>query len=257
VGYDSENRKQYIYHPIWRQKKDRVKFDRALQLAESLPAARRQVTMHLRQSGATRERALAAAFRMLDTGSLRVGSQRYAEANGSHGLTTLLCSHVRVRGDTVELRFPAKSNKAWESDITDPDLAAFVKVLKRRGPTAHLLAYREGGAWQALTASEVNDYVRERTGGSFTAKDFRTLHGTAEAALSLARQGPETTRGRRQRVIAQAMRDTAAVLSNTPTIARTSYVDPRVIDRYESGETIDPSRPGSVESELRALLASD
>ena len=257
VGYDAAHRKQYIYHPVWREKKDRLKFDRALQLAESLPTARRQVTMHLRQSGATRERALAAAFRMLDTGSLRVGSRRYEEANGSHGLTTLLCSHVRVRGATVELRFPAKSNKSWESDITDPDLAAFVKVLKRRGPTAHLLAYKEDGVWHALSAGDVNDYVRERTGGSFTAKDFRTLHGTAAAALSLARQGTEATRSRRQRVIAQAMRDTAAILSNTPSIARASYVDPRVIDRYESGETIDPGRPGSVESELRALLASE
>ncbi|THG29699.1 DNA topoisomerase IB [Naasia lichenicola] len=256
VGYDAAERKQYIYHPKWREQKDRIKFDRALQLAESLPTARRQVTIHLRESGMTRNRALAAAFRMLDTGSLRVGSTRYADANGSHGLTTLLCSHVRVRGTTIELRFPAKSNKAWESDITDPDLATYVKLLKRRGPTAHLLSYLQDGVWHALNATDVNDYVRERTGGDFTAKDFRTLHGTAAAALSLARHGPEKTRTGRQHAIVQAMRDASEVLSNTPTIARASYVDPRVVDRYEAGETVDPSRPASIESELRALLMS-
>ncbi len=256
VGYDAAERKQYIYHPKWREQKDRIKFDRALQLAESLPTARRQVTIHLRESGMTRNRALAAAFRMLDTGSLRVGSTRYADANGSHGLTTLLCSHVRVRGTTIELRFPAKSNKAWESDITDPDLATFVKLLKRRGPTAHLLSYLQDGVWHALNATDVNDYVRERTGGDFTAKDFRTLHGTAAAALSLARHGAEKTRTGRQHAIVQAMRDASEVLSNTPTIARASYVDPRVVDRYEAGETVDPSRPASIESELRALLIS-
>ena len=177
VGIDAAGRKQYLYHPGWREKKDRLKYDRAMRLAESLPAARRIVTMQLRQDGFTRDRALAAAFRMLDTGSLRIGSRRYTEANGSHGLTTLLCAHATVHGDVVELRFPAKSRQSWESDIHDADLARVVASLKRRGPTAVLLAYRDGELWHPVDPAEVNEYVRERTGEGFTAKDFRTLHG--------------------------------------------------------------------------------
>jgi DNA topoisomerase-1 len=254
TGVDAAGRRQYIYHPTWREQKDRIKYDRALALAESLPSARRQVTMHLRQDEPTRERALAAGFRMLDTGSLRVGSERYAEANGSIGLTTLLCAHATVSGDTVQLRFPAKSGQEWDSDITDPDLARVVRGLKRRGPRAHLLAYRDDSGWHPVSATEINEYVRERTGGEFTAKDFRTLHGTVTAAISLARQGPLPTKTARQRAIAQAVRDAAAVLSNTPSIARGSYIDPRLIDHYNHGTTIDAARLHAAESELRALL---
>jgi DNA topoisomerase-1 len=254
TGVDAAGRRQYIYHPTWREQKDRVKFDRALSLAESLPAARRRVTMDLRSEDAGREQALAAAFRMLDTGSLRVGSERYADEHGSHGLSTLLCSHATVSGDTVALRFPAKSGQEWESEITDPDLASVVRRLKRRGANARLLAYKNGAGWHPLSAQEINDYVRERTGGDFTAKDFRTLRGTVAAAVSLAKQGTKASKGGRSRVVAQAMRDTAAVLGNTPTIARKSYVDPRVIDLYDHGTTIDPHRTDAAESELRALL---
>jgi DNA topoisomerase-1 len=251
VGYDSQGRKQYLYHPYWREKKDRVKYDRALQLAESLPTARAQVTKHLRSEGPTRERALAAAFRMLDTGSLRVGSERYATANGSHGLSTLLCAHATVRGDVVALRFPAKSGQTWESDIKDADLARVVRGLKRRGANARLLAFKDSKGWHPVSAADINEYVRERTGGEFTAKDFRTLHGTLAAAKSLAEHGPETTKTKRQKAIVQAMKDASDVLGNTPSIARASYVDPRVVDHYNSGTTIDPARP---ESELRAML---
>jgi DNA topoisomerase-1 len=254
TGVDAAGRRQYIYHPTWRDQKDRIKFDRALALAESLPTARRQVTIDLRSVGASRERALAAGFRMLDTGSLRVGSERYAEEHGSFGLTTLLCAHARVSGDTVELRFPAKSGHAWESDITDPDLAALVRSLKRRGPTARLLSFQDARGWHPVSASDINDYVRERAGGDFTAKDFRTLHGTVAAAASLAKSGPATTKTARGRVLAQAMRDAASVLGNTPAIAKRSYVDPRVIDEFQHGRTIDKTRLASSESELRVLL---
>src|SRR6195952_251943 len=159
TGVDSAGRRQYIYHPTWREQKDRIKFDRALALAESLPGARRQVTIDLRSEGPTRQRALAAGFRMLDTGSLRVGSERYAELHGSFGLTTLLCAHATLSGDTVRLQFPAKSGEAWDSDITDPDLAAVVRSLKRRGPTARLLSFKDEKGWHPLDSSEINEYV--------------------------------------------------------------------------------------------------
>lgn len=254
TGLDAVGRRQYIYHPEWRERKDRVKFDRALQLAESLPTARRLVTLDLRSDGVTRQRVLAAAFRMLDTGSLRVGSERYTNENGSHGLATLLCAHVHVRKDCLHLSFPAKSGKTWESLIADPDLAALARTLKRRGANARLLAYKNGRTWHPVTSADINAYVKERTGDDFTAKDFRTLRGTTAAAVSLARSGPQKTEGKRKRAISVAMMEAAAVLGNTPSIARKSYVDPRVLDHFAAGETIDPKRLDSAESELRALL---
>lgn len=254
TGVDAAGRRQYIYHPTWREQKDRLKYDRAMLLAESLPAARRRVTIDLRGDEPTRARALAAAFRMLDSGSLRVGSERYAESNGSHGLSTLLCAHARVRGDTVELEFPGKSGQAWSSEIRDADLAGVIRALKRRGARARLLAYREGSGWRPLAAEEINDYVRQQSGGEFTAKDFRTLRGTVAAAVSLARQGPQKSVTGRSRALAQAMRAAAAVLGNTAAIAKSSYVDPRVVDHYRAGRTIDPARLDAAETQLRALL---
>jgi DNA topoisomerase I len=255
TGLDAAGRRQYLYHPSWRTQMDRIKYDRALALAEALPAARRRVTIDLRREDVPRERALAGAFRMLDTASLRVGSERYALEHGSFGLSTLLCAHATVTGgDTVELNFPAKSGQEWASDIRDEDLAALVSRLKRRGGRARLLAWRDDDGWHPLSAAEINEDVRERTGGEFTAKDFRTLHGTVAAAVALARIGPRPTHSARERAIASAVRDTAGLLGNTPAVARASYIDPRLLDRYRDGVTIDPDRLGSAESEVRALL---
>jgi DNA topoisomerase-1 len=255
TGVDEAGRRQYIYHSYWREKKDKAKFDRALLLSDALPNARRKVTVDLRGDGYTRTRVLAGAFRMLDTGALRIGSERYAQTNGSHGLSTLLCAHARVSGSTVTLKFPGKSGQEWSSEITDVDLAALLASLKRRGPTARLLAYKDEGEWHPLGAEEINDYLRLRTGGEFSAKDFRTLRGTIAAAVSLAKHGPEKTRTGRTRALAQAMRDAADVLGNTASIAKKSYVDPRVVDKYRRGHTIDPDRLDSAETQLRNLLA--
>ncbi len=179
TGLDAVGRRQYIYHPEWRERKDRLKFDRALQLAESLPTARRLVTLDLRSDGASRERVLAAAFKMLDSGSLRVGSERYTNENGSRGLATLLCAHVRVRKECLELKFPAKSGKDWESEIHDADLAALVRTLKRRGGNARLLAFRNG---RELASGDRRGHQRVRQG----------THG-----LGLYRQGlPDPPRDR-------------------------------------------------------------
>lgn len=254
TGVDAAGRRQYIYHPTWREQKDRVKYDRMLELAGSLPSARRQVTMDLRTEQPTKTRALAAGFRMLDTGSLRIGSERYAESNGSIGLATLLCQHAMVDGKNVRLAFPAKSGHPWESEIRDADLASVVSELKRRGDDERLLAWEDERGWHPLDPADINGYVKERTGGDFTAKDFRTLHGTIAAATSLARQGPASTKTGRKKAVAQAMRDAAEVLGNTPAIARSSYVDPRVVDCYAHGNTINPKRLVSAEAELRALL---
>jgi DNA topoisomerase-1 len=255
TGFDAAGRKQYLYHPAWREHVDRVKFDRALELAASLPAARRSVTIDLRREGAQRERVLAGAFRMLDTGGLRVGTERYAQEHGSYGLSSLRGAHARVTGgEVVELDFPAKSGQEWRSEIRDPDLAALITLLKRRGPRARLLAWHDEKGWHPLSPAELNVDVRARTGGAFTSKDFRTLHGTIAAAASLARTGPRPTEAGQKRAIVEAIRVASEVLGNTPSIARSSYVDPRVLDRYRQGETISLSASTSLESALRAFL---
>lgn len=257
TGVDAAGRRQYLYHTGWRERADRRKYERMLELAEALPAARRGVTRDLRSDGFGRDRVLAGAFRLLDSGSLRVGSQRYADEHGSFGLTTLLGAHAVVHGgERIELRFPGKSGQTWASELPDADLAALLAGLKRRGGRARLLAWRDDrDVWHPLRPGELNDDIRRRTGGEFTAKDFRTLRGTAAAALSLARSGPRDSPTARRRVVAAAMARAAAVLGNTPAIARSSYVDPRLVDRYEDGATVDPARPGSVESQLVALLS--
>jgi DNA topoisomerase-1 len=178
---------------------------------------------------------------MLDTGSLRIGSERYADANGSHGLSTLLCRHVTVEGDTVTLRFPAKSGQLWESDITDPDLASYLSKRLRMKRHEVVLGWEADGAWHPLAAADINAFVKQRTGSDFSAKDFRTLRGTVAAAESLAKSGPQSSQRARTRAIVQAMTDAGAVL------------DPRIVDRYANGETIDRSL-SSGESALRAFL---
>ena len=164
TGVDAAGRTQYIYHPFWRQQKDRLKFDRSLSLAESLPSARRMVTSDLRDTEPSQTRALAAAFRMLDSGSLRVGSERYAEQNGSHGLSTLLCCHASVRGDTVCLEFPAKSGQLWDSEIVDADLAAALRSLARQG-CGCATAVLEAGADVASTQRRGDQRLRRRAHG--------------------------------------------------------------------------------------------
>lgn len=256
TGIDGAGRRQYMYHPSWRDRMDKIKYDRALALAESLPAARRMVTQDLRRPEPDRRRALAAAFRMLDQGSLRVGSERYATEHGSHGLSTLLCTHAHISGDDIELEFPGKSHQAWSSTIHDADLARVLVGMKRRGPTARLLSFRErrGDDWEPVTAEDINAYVKERAGEDFTAKDFRTLHGTVAAAVDLAETGVLSSQAKRKKAISHAVKAASEVLGNTPTVARQSYIDPRLLDAYEHGETIDPERLHAAESEVRALL---
>jgi len=268
TGIDAAGRRQYLYHPDWHTRQDRVKFARALELAQSLPAARGYVTRSLRRTPSSadesRDQALAAAFRILDQGALRIGSERYAEENGSHGLSTLLRSHVLLTGDTVVFEFPAKSGQAWSSTLVDPDVAGYVRDQDRLlgttdpdyadDPGRLLLTWIEGDEVRTVSAADVNEFIKERTGGDFSAKDFRTLRGTAAAAVSLARSGVETGTRARGRALTTAMHAAAEVLGNTPAIARSSYVDPRVVDAYNTGRTIDPARAASAESELRRLL---
>lgn len=252
VGTDEAGRRQYIYHSEWSAGRDRRKYARALQLAETLPRARARVTTSLRRSAVDRERVLAVAFRLLDQAAPRIGSERYLAAHGSRGLTTLQRRDASVEASVVSLSFPGKSGKRQLLEIDDADLAGIVELLAAGRPRSALLAWERGRRRVPLAPSEVNDYVRSLTGGRFTAKDFRTLRGTILAAEALARIGTVDTAAERKRAEVLAVRATSEALGNTPSVARGSYIDPRVFSRYRDGNVLDLSI--SPESAILALI---
>lgn len=240
VGSDDAGRRQYIYHQEWRRQRDEAKFDRILTVATKLPSARERVLADLERDEMPRERALAAAFRMLDLGYFRVGRESYAEANGSYGLATLLKRHVRERQSEMIFEFIAKSGRQQHIVITDLALAAAIKTLQTRsGGGEELLAYKENGRWVDVTSTDINGYVKTMIDPQVSAKDFRTWHATVHASIALAMVAPPAaTRTAKKRAASAAVRAVSEYLGNTPAVARRSYVDPRVLDLYEGGTTI-------------------
>lgn len=240
VGTDDAGRRQYLYHPDWRVKRDQLKFDRVAEAARKLPRARREVLAHLGLDGMPLERASAAAVRLLDLGYFRIGSDAYTDANGSFGLTTLERRHVRCRGQRLVFSFTGKSGIEHTIEIEDDVVrAALDRMRRRRGGGDRLLAYQNSRRWTPLDAPTVNVYLRELLGGDLTAKDFRTWHATVLAATALAMSDePGDTKRSRQRAVKAAVQEVADYLGNTPTIAKNSYIDPRVLDLYEDGTTI-------------------
>ncbi len=240
VGTDAAGRRQYLYHPVWRQQRDQAKHDRVLEVAARLPQARRQVAEHLALDGMPRERALAAAFRLLDLGFFRIGGETYAEQNGSYGLATITRDHVSVEGDLIVFDYVAKSGKERYVAVGEPAVCEVVQALRRRRSGGdELLAYRDGRRWVDVTSDDINAYVKQVVGGEVSAKDFRTWHGTVLAAVALAvSANVASSPTARKRAIARAMKEVSEYLGNTPSVARASYVDPRVVDLYEDGITI-------------------
>ncbi|GAA3760925.1 DNA topoisomerase IB [Microbacterium kribbense] len=252
VGTDEAGRTQYLYHPRWRACQDRGKFARALALAEALPRARGHVTSALRRGTLDRDHALAVAFRLLDEAAPRVGSDRYLARHGSRGLTTLRRRDAVIAASTVTLSFPAKSGRRALLEIDDADLAAALQALTVGAPRAPLLWYLVGRRHVRLTPADVNAHIREITGGDFTAKDFRTLHGTILAADALAQIGPADDARMRKHAEALAVRAVAQSLGNTPAVARGSYIAPGVFTAYRTGRLLELGpRP---ESAIRRLL---
>lgn len=238
VGTDDAGRRQYLYHPQWREQRDRLKFDRVLAAAQHLQAARRRVARDLAAAGMPRERAAAVAVRLLDEGYFRIGSDVYAE-EGSFGLTTLQRRHVRLRGGVLVFTFTGKSGIEHTIQIEDREVVTALQPMRRRRSGERLLAYQRQRRWVDLAADDVNAYLREVIDGELTAKDFRTWHATVIAATALAlTDEPGKTRASRNRAVRAAVEEVADYLGNTPAIAKGSYIDPRVIDRYEQGTTI-------------------
>ncbi len=254
TGVDAAGRRQYLYHPDWRVRRDKLKFDRVAAAALELPKARRRVARDLGREGMPLERAAAVAVRLLDLGYFRIGNDFYADANGSFGLTTLERHHVRRNGSGLVFRFVGKSGIEHLITITDePVLDALQLMRSRRDHGPRLLAYRDGSRWTDLSSGTVNAYLAELFGGRMTAKDFRTWHATVIAAEALAASDePGDTAASRKRAVRQAVSDVAGYLGNTPVMARTSYIDPRVIDLYEAGTTIgEVARRGPADPDRR------
>lgn len=269
TGVDAAGRRQYLYHPSWREARDKLKFDRVAEAAAHLPRARRQVASDLARPGMPLERAAAAAVRLLDLGYFRIGNDFYADTNGSFGLTTLERHHVRRRGSGLVFHFVGKSGIEHLITIADPRVVDALQLMRKRGDKGQrLLAYRDEQGWVDLTSGTVNAYLVELFGGGITAKDFRTWHATVIAAEVLAMTTePGTTAASRKRAERQAVAEVAGYLGNTPAVARSAYIDPRVFEHYESGSTIgevaarrypDPDRrQAALERAVRTLLGVD
>jgi DNA topoisomerase-1 len=270
VGTDAAGRRQYLYHEAWRTRRDQEKFDHMLEFAHALPGLRKREAEHLAIDGLTRERVLACATRLLERGFFRMGTEGYAEQNQTYGLATIQKRHVRLDGDLISFDYVSKSGKRRLASVLDPAVSEVVAQLKRRrGGGPELLAYKRDGTWADVRSEDINAYIKEQTGGDFTAKDFRTWTATVLAAVALASSFPVArSRTRRTRAIRRAVEEVAQYLGNTPAVCRASYIDPRVFDRFRSGLTVaaalehlgklqelgEPAHQGDVEAAVLDLI---
>jgi DNA topoisomerase IB len=240
TGIDAAGRKQYLYHPRWREMRDRQKFDHMVDFAKGLPRLRRNVLKALEGDELDETRVLACAVRLLDVGLFRIGSEQYADEDGGIGLATVQKENVTVREDEIVFDYLGKGGVRRVQAVQDPRTREVVRALKRRrSGDSQLLAYRRGRRWHRVRSEQVNDYLKDQMGDGYSAKDFRTWNATVLAAVSLAADGRDATSQRaRKRAIDGAVRGVSEVLGNTPAVARRSYIDPRVFDRYLSGWTI-------------------
>ncbi|OEJ97514.1 DNA topoisomerase IB [Streptomyces thermolilacinus] len=245
VGTDAAGRRQYLYHPVFRARREQAKHEHVLEVAEALPRVREAVEAGLATRGLTRERVLATAVRLLDLGFFRIGSERYADRHQTYGLTTLLRDHSAATRREVVLSYPGKHGRQLVHAVADPPtLRALTALIRRRGGGDRLLAYWEHRAWHDLTGAEVNAYLRELAGVEVTAKDFRTWHATVMAAVALAVSRPVAhSETARRRAITRAVREVADYLGNTPAVCRASYINPRVVELYEEGVTVAAALP--------------
>lgn len=260
TGRDAAGRKQYRYHPLWTAERDSTKYHRMLAFADALPAIRRRIANDLRKPPASRPFVLATVVALLERTHLRVGNEEYVRANGSHGLTTLRDRHVKIRGRHLHFAFRAKSGIQQTVDLDDARLARAVRVCQDL-PGQVLFQYEDDdGKARAVSSSDVNGYLREASGGEFTAKDFRTWAGTLAAAEELDGFDPPASLTAGKRTIVEAVDRVAASLGNTRAVCRKCYIHPAVLEAYQAGLTIGRvtarKRPSSPLREAEARLVS-
>jgi DNA topoisomerase I len=239
TGTDDAGRRQYLYHDDWRTSQDADKHDRVRRLAHRLPAFREAVDQDLCRKGIVRERVLAVALRMLDYGVFRTGNSEYAEDHGSRGAATLLRDDVSVRKGKLVFDFVAKGGVDRVIELADKRLVDAVTSLRRaRHSEPQLLVYRDRDGYHGIDATMINERFQELVGDDFTVKDLRTWTATVHAAVDLAQADPPTTKKALNTAVKEMLAEVSDHLGNTPTVARSSYVDPRVVTQYEEGRTI-------------------
>jgi DNA topoisomerase I len=265
TGVDSKGRLQYLYHQMWREQRDAQKFGHMLRFASALPSLRTATLEDLRRRGLTRERVVAAVVRLIDLGLFRIGGERYAELDHHYGATTLLKQHVRLTREGVLFDYIAKAGKHRTIVVRDELIVPTIRALVR---TDHghetLFCYQQGNGWHPIHSRDVGNYIATRAPGHFTAKEFRTWHATVLMALALANAGPSPDEKRRKRVISACVKEVAGWLGDTPAVARGSYIDPRLITRYETdGQLLtvpatpaELPTPAEVEAAVAELLAA-
>jgi len=266
TGVDGRGRTQYRYHPLWREQRDAQKFAHMLQFAAALPALRAATVRDMRGRRFDRDRVAAGAVRLIDLGLFRIGGEKYAELDHHYGATTLLKRDVTVTRDGIAFDYIAKEGKRRTLTVTDEAVRPVLRALVRSDSGLDaLFCWQDGGLWRPLRSHEVSSYIATRAGGHFTAKEFRTWNATVLMALLLANAGPSPAARSRQRAIAAAVRGVADWLGDTPAVARASYIDPRVISRYELDGQL-PAVPAlaavlpaaeDAEIAVAALLAAD
>lgn len=264
MGTDAAGRRQYRYHDDWRTRKDQEKFERAIEFGRALPTLLKRVERDLAAPGLRKRRILAAGVRLLHIGGFRIGGEEYAEENDTFGVATLQVRHVRVDGDQVVFSYRAKGSIKRTIVIEDAEILRTMRSLLRRSRKRNddLLAWRQGSGWHNVRSSDLNAYIKETIGDQFSAKDFRTWSATVRAASELAnRTGKGMSERERKRMVVAAIAEVADHLGNTPTVCRSSYIDPRVIDCFYGGDTIVAGMgPGSsagrrIEEAVIAMLS--
>ncbi|HEX7195614.1 MAG TPA: DNA topoisomerase IB [Candidatus Limnocylindria bacterium] len=239
TGRDARGRKQYRYHPRWREVRDQAKYGRLIEFARTLPKIRHRADRDLRRRGLPREKILALVVRLLEETLIRVGNEEYARDNGSFGLSTLRDRHVKGNGSDVRFSFKGKSGKEHEVRVRDRRLARLVRQVQEL-PGQELFQYvdRDGNR-QGVTSDDVNGYLREISGDDFTAKDFRTWAGTVAASMALQDFLEIDDDAGRKKAIVNAIEKVAGQLGNTPAVCRACYVHPDVIESYLDGTLIE------------------
>ncbi len=240
TGFDARGRKQYRYHAGHVARRSRRKFRKLGELARALPRVREETDRHLRLEGQPRERVLATIVRLMLRGFFRVGSERYAVENKTFGITTLRKRHLRVEGTSLHFRYVGKSAVHQRQVVAETPLAAIMAEVMEL-PGTRLFRYVDAeGAVRDVTARDVNDYIRQVAGAPFSSKDLRTWGGTVRAATILAELGPAKSAAEAKRNVVLACRLVSAELGNTPSVCRSAYVHPVVLEKYQTGKTIAP-----------------
>lgn len=253
TGRDDRGRKQYRYHPRWREVRDSTKYERMLDFGKALPSIRERISADMGKRGLPREKVLATVVHLLENTLIRVGNATYSKENKSFGLTTLQDRHVEVDGGKMRFQFKGKSGKTWNLQVKDRRIARIVKSCQDV-PGQHLFQYLDDeGQRHGVTSQDVNDYLREISGQDFSAKDFRTWAGTVLAAIALTEFESFDTKAAAKRNLRDAIERVSSRLGNTPAICRKCYIHPQVLDCYLEGDLVNQLKD-QIEEDLRTEL---